>query len=72
MQTYQIARSEPHHFFVGSPGTITIHTARHLFADDHLEFSNEKFAIALIKSRQTSTYYPGLFYYELKLKKIAL
>lgn len=70
MQTYQIGLKEPHHCFVGSPCCMTIHTNRHLLAEDELEIQNQKFTIASIKSRQNSTYYPGLLYYELKLRKV--
>lgn len=66
MTTHTLPLGGRYHFFVGSPGTMNIHTQESLFEGDQITVQNKTLRIKSIKSRQSSSYYIGSIFYEIK------
>lgn len=58
------------HFFIGSPGCMTIHTKEHVFESDKLKIGGLNIKVESVVEQSKSKSYPGLLFYELKFSML--
>lgn len=56
------------HFLVGTPGIVTVHTKEIISKGDTIKAGSNMLLVEAVKVYQTSSYYVGCNFYELKFQ----